>query len=153
MVNQQVNIINKPEKRNMVSIVDNTKPYKSKEEKDYLVCITMLDGEQEWCILKGRLNTYEYIKDVAGDIDLEESFVLVERLTLEERVSVYKFMKYAQDDYNDGFDIDEYTGTTPDDEEADPAPGRYDINTDGVSSNNFSMQDMLNGNYKMQDLN
>lgn len=92
--------------KEMVKYVD--KP-KSPEEKQYLICIDYLDGDHsEWLIKTGRTESYKYIKDVIEGINLETSFILVETCKLSERKSIYSFMKYVGDMFEDNFDIDDY---------------------------------------------
>ena len=94
------------------------------EAKDYLVCINLdwIETEPVWSICHGRTETYEYIKDNImcahgyagggshGEIYLSttEAFVLVDGLPLKDRKSIYAFMKYVQQFYDDGFNIDDY---------------------------------------------
>ena len=91
--------------KEMVTIVDNTK--KHPEERQYLICISGIN-EDSWCIVKGRTEAYNFIKENIDDINIEVSFILVESCTLAERKSIYAFMKYAGEFYNDSFDIDDY---------------------------------------------
>lgn len=99
---------NGQQKVQMVRMVDNTEPRKDHEEKRYLICIEETDGQRDWCIVIGRTAAYNHIKDTIDTINFEESFVLVETLKLADRKSLYSFMKYAQDFYEDGFDVDDY---------------------------------------------
>lgn len=93
--------------KEMVKIVKDE--VKTPEEKQYLICIRGKDGgADEWNIVEGRTEAYEYIKDSIEYIDLEKSFILVENLPLAKRKSIFAFMKYVQDNYEDGFDIEDY---------------------------------------------
>lgn len=97
------------EMKEMVKVVDNTK--KHPEDRQYLICIRTKDGSgvpDSWDIVTGRTGAYEYIKDIIDDIDMEHSFILVESVALNERKSIYAFMKYAGEFYSDGFDIEDY---------------------------------------------
>lgn len=84
------------------------------ERKEYLCCLSLhTDNEefQEYEILTGRTEAYEYIRQYIesySEVDMLKSFVLVDGLPLSERKSVYAFMRYVQQFYDDGFDIDEY---------------------------------------------
>lgn len=91
--------------KEMVKIVDNTK--KHPEERQYLICISGL-SQDNWVIVTGRTEAYNYIKENIDDINMEHSFILVESCTLGERKSIYAFMKYAGEFYSDGFDIEDY---------------------------------------------
>ena len=93
----------------MVRVVDNSKPMKNPEYKEYMLCIADWDGETSWCLLNGRREVYDKIKDEIDDIDPESSYVLVENVPLSGRKNVYTFMLYAQDIYkDDDFDIRDY---------------------------------------------
>lgn len=84
---------------------------KDPEQKEYLVCLLMSydnDTSYEWNIIRGRKNTYEYLKENIENIDFDDSFVLTEGVALEDRKTIYAFMKHCQDIFNDGFDIDDY---------------------------------------------
>lgn len=94
-----------PEMKEMVKIVDNTK--KHPEERQYLICISGYT-QDSWNIVIGRTEAYNYIKENIDEINLEHSFILVESCTLDKRKSIYAFMKYAGEFYNDGFDIEDY---------------------------------------------
>lgn len=95
--------------KEMVKIVDNSKPLKSPEERQYLICIAAKDGGNDiWDIITGRTNAYEFIKDNIEFINLEESFILVESNTLSQRKSIYAFLKYVEKFYEDNFDVDDY---------------------------------------------
>lgn len=96
------------EKKQMVRVVDNTKPREDAEKKRYLLCIEENSGEKDWAIVIGRTAAYEWVKERAEFINFNESFILVETLKLAERKALYSFMKYAQDMYEDSFDIDDY---------------------------------------------
>ena len=100
------------------------------EHKEYLCCLSLhadkdtcheyevLMGRAEACeiyqeyeILMGRTEAYEYIRQYIesySEVDMLKSFVLVDGLPLSERKSIYAFMRYVQQFYNDGFDVDEY---------------------------------------------
>lgn len=94
-----------PEMKEMVKIVDNTK--KHPESRQYLICISS-QTQDSWVIVTGRTEAYNYIKENIDDINMEHSFILVETCTLAERKSIYAFMKYAGDFYEDSFDIEDY---------------------------------------------
>jgi hypothetical protein len=95
--------------KEMVTYVDNTKPYIPPEERKYLVCLQDTDvGARDWDIIVGRMETYEYLKERINYIDLSRSFVLVETVRFADRISVYKFLKTVGDNVEDNFDITEY---------------------------------------------
>ena len=149
------------EPKEMVKVVDNTK--KHPEDRQYLICIraratnrTIYDDDgyyetyDEWTIVTGRTACYEYIKENIEIIDFDESFVLVETLPLNKRKSIYAFMKYAGEYYNDGFDIEDYIKGDWDEDD-------YDINN-GIdimvnSEDRVDMKMFLDGNVDTKDLN
>lgn len=94
-----------PELKEMVRIVDNTK--KHPEDRQYLICIAGTT-QDSWIIVTGRTEAYNYIKENIDEINMDHSFVLVESLPLEKRVSIYAFMKHVGDFYEDSFDIEDY---------------------------------------------
>ena len=79
------------------------------ENKVYLLCIAGKDGaDDSWELITGRTELYETIKNSIDFIDLDRSFVLVESAKLENRKSIVAFMKYAEQFFQDSFDIDDY---------------------------------------------
>jgi hypothetical protein len=138
------------EKKTMVRIVDNSVPRKTPEDKEYLICFVGTDSDNTWWeIIKGRSEVYDTIKTVADYIDLEESFVLVESCTLLQRKSVYSFMKYAKQFYQeDSFDIDEHISAS--NTETDDSIPVNEINAliDIPSSERLSGADILAPNYE-----
>ena len=137
------------EKVKMVDTINpNKKMEKTPEEKKYLVCIETRSNNRDsfWEILTGRSEVYEYIKNIIDIIDFENSFILVENCILEERKSIYAFMKYAKKFYlHDDFDIDDYI----DDEiEYDNKNIDESINVD--KSSIVSMADILNGSISIE---
>lgn len=94
-----------------MSEIDTTSK-KDVEERIYLVCVTDSHTDS-WSFCKGRTEAYEVIKDyILHDWDISDaSFVLVESCTLSQRKSIVAFMKYVQEFYDDGFDINDYYST------------------------------------------
>ena len=128
---------------------DKSSSKKDPEEKQYLICIASIPGseyEDEWTIVTGRRAAYEKIVESIEYIDLENSFILVETCTLKDRKSIYTFMKYMENFYNEGFDIEDYV-------RGDWSEQEYrhhnDIDQDYVnainSSNGVTMEDIMNG--------
>ena len=137
--------------KEMVKIVDNTK--KHPEDRQYLICIRTKNGsgvQDSWDIVTGRTEAYEYIKNNIDDIDMDRSFILVESLTLAERKSIYAFMKYAGDFYEDSFDIEDYI--KGDWDEID-----YKRNNDIAlmidNKDRINMESFMNGDVDTVDLN
>lgn len=151
-------------KREMVRIVDNSKPREDFESKRYLICImeeTDAAPEKDWVIVIGRTSAYEYIKDTLEimKINMRESFILVESLKLSDRRSIYSFMSFVQDNYKDGFDIDEYVTDEFSEDEFVHASNQIDPGDENdvynmiQQSNHLNMEDTLNGSVKSVDLN
>lgn len=81
---------------------------KDPEEKTYLVCIIEENGDNYWELLTGRTDAYEFCKSCIGAIDFSRSFILVDGVELENRKSIYAFLKYIQNLYDDNFEVDDY---------------------------------------------
>lgn len=122
------------------------------EDKVYLICLRTDSGDF-WDIIEGRQAAWEYIKDkcIYNNVNVLESFVLVDSLVLRKRKSIYDFMKYSEQFIRDpdGFDIEDYVnGDVVESTE-------YESRLDGMENNESSsslMQDMMNGNVNTQDL-
>jgi hypothetical protein len=89
------------------------KQEKSPEERQYLLLYVASaeDGEEDiksFEFIKGRTRVYDFIKGVIDSIDIHESKVLVEGVTLEGMISVYEFMKHISILLEDNFDIEDY---------------------------------------------
>jgi len=134
--------------KEMVRIVDNSKPRKTVEEKQYLICLTGM-GQDDWIIVEGRTEAYEYIKNAVHWIDFENSFVLVENLSLAERKSVYAFLKHVQDNYDDGFDIDEYIES---DREEEFRASNIDSSVNINSDERLDMASFMDGTITTENL-
>ena len=133
----------------MVKIVDNKE--KHYEAKEYLVCIVDKDfSAKEWEIFEGRTATYEWLKNEIENIDLEESFVLVEGLDLSKRKSVYKFMRYVGDLKEDNFDIDDYISSDKDDN--DQYYSNNTISDEFNDVNRLDMENFMNGEIQTNNL-
>ena len=135
--------------KEMVKVVDNSKPRKTPEEKEYLLCLIGFEGEIDWAILDGRTEAYEYIKNAIHWIDFENSFILVENLTLNERKSIYAFMKHVQDNYDDGFDIDEYITA---DREEEFRRANVDTSISVDPGEKVDMASFMNGDVETENL-
>lgn len=93
--------------KEMVKLVKPTE--KDPEYKEYLICIEGCNGGgNEWILCTGRKETVECIINNIDIIIPDKSFVLVEDCKLNERISVYDFMKKFGNLYDESFDIDEY---------------------------------------------
>lgn len=122
---------------------------KGPEEKEYLVCLSS-SYEDHWSICIGRKEAYMYIKEsLYADqcIDVEESFVLTETHRLNDRRSLYKFIKYCQELYNDGFEIDDYIITDTDDTYKNNVDNELSIDIDS----RLSMQSIMNGEASVEE--
>lgn len=137
--------------KEMVKIVDNS--LKHPEERQYLICLTFKPGsgvEDIWEIAIGRSAAYEAIKNyVELNIDYDHSFILVETCTLNQRKSIYSFMKYAGDFFEDSFDIDDYVKGDWDEEDFKRT---NDINLEVDRNDRVNMASFLDGNVDMSDI-
>ena len=120
-------------------------PDKGFEEKKYLVLWVMNDDSSEYgnhfFIGTGRTETYYFLRDNITEIDIHNSYVLVETkqtetkskvrrwymTSIDKAITVYQFLKKIQDNYNDKFDVEDYDYTFEDNEE----------NRDYISNNNM----------------
>lgn len=90
-------------------MLDNNKTKeKNPEEKNYLVCIKEENGDNYWEVLTGRTEAYEFCKSYVGVIDFDRSFILVDGVKFEDRKTIYAFLKYASNFYEDNFNVDDY---------------------------------------------
>ena len=134
----------------MATIVDNTK--KHPEDRQYLICYRAKQGSGEndgWELVIGRTEAYTFIKENIDMMDLEHSFVLVETLTLDKRKSIYAFMKYAGDMYEDNFDIEDYIKGDWDEEDFKRA---NDINLEVSNSERLDMSSFMDGTIQTTEL-
>jgi len=152
---QMYELVKQPEKEVKAVKLSNIK---DPEEKEYLVCLFYDDSDSaytSWDIYKGRTQAYQEILEAIrnGDynfgndcVNINYSFVLVEGAKLEERVTLYDFMKYCKNFYNDGFDIDDYI-----DDENHTEPAGI-ANPDKVDNNLLNMISLMNKEYDQQDI-
>lgn len=125
---------------------------KDSEERVYLLCIAGKDGgEDYWELVTGRTDAYTTIKDTIEFIDLERSFILVETAKLMDRKSIVAFMKYAEQFYNDSFDIDDYIKGDWNEEEYQQ---QNDIDNLFLSNDNnkLEMENFMDGNINSRSL-
>lgn len=136
--------------KEMVTIVKDQ--VKTPEEKQYLICIRGKDGgTDEWNVVEGRTEAYEYIKDNIEYIDLEKSFILVENLPFAKRKSIFAFMKYVQDNYEDNFDIEDYVHGDWDENDYKKLNG---ISPELVidQSEKLDIKDQINSNFEVTEI-
>lgn len=91
------------------------------EKRQYIILYTDLgyeEGDTEFPLryepVQGRTNAYESIKVNAPIIDIDKSIVLVENVALKDALSVREFVQYIKNAdmvEEDGFDIDNYSGS------------------------------------------
>lgn len=143
------------EMKEMVKVVDNTKPYqKPAELKEYLLCLVDKNsGEKSWNIVVGRTEAYESIKNDIEWINLEESFILVESLVLEKRKSIYAFMKYVEQFYEDNFDIEDYVKGDWSEDDFEKNNSQIDDKFNIDNSKKVDQVSILNGEIGYSDLN
>ena len=84
---------------------------KDKTVKYYMLVCVYNSGETTVEFIQGQPNVRLTIINSLDGLDIYQSFVLVEDVGFGQedgKPSVYTFMKWIEDNYNDGFDIDEY---------------------------------------------
>ena len=89
----------------------NILPEKNKADKYYMLVSQFKEGGTEVSIIKGQANVRMAIINSIDSLDIQESFVLVEDIGFgvpDGKPSVYQFLKWIEDKYDDGFNIDEY---------------------------------------------
>ena len=92
---------------------EGSKVEKGPEEREYLLLYYATDERGEdiksFEFLTGRTETYEFIKNIIESLDIHESKVIVETVTLKEMISVYEFMKHISMLLEDtSFDIEDF---------------------------------------------
>lgn len=81
----------------------------------YLLLIKVPNSDERyWEIIEGREEAYEYIKNNIDTIDVEESFIIANKMkevNLDELHTIYGFVKFVKEENNivDEFDIDDYS--------------------------------------------
>lgn len=82
------------------------------ETRQYVILIVGFSDEEiyEWVAVEGRTNAYEYIKSHIYTINVKESIVLTENVSLKDALTVYQFVKYLKNGgiVDDDFDVDEF---------------------------------------------
>lgn len=139
------------EKKEMFKIVDKSTK-KNPEEKQYLICISGKDGvEDMWEIVTGRTAAYEFIKNNIEFINLEESFILVESCTLDQRKSIYAFIKHVGNLFEDNFDIEDYIkGDWSEEDYAKTNDISQDLFIE--TTDKFDITELMNGNVQTTSL-
>ena len=84
-----------------------------KSKKVYMLVLYYIDGTDDTVVefVTGQKNVRRLIINVIDQIDIHSSFVLVDNIPFgveDGKPSVYQFMTWIKDSYNDGFDIEEY---------------------------------------------
>lgn len=171
-MNEYTNNENQVKLKEMVRVVDNTKPYKEKkhpEERVYLICI---DGDpyynseedktyevHDWGLVTGRTDAYEFVKShvlsFGQNIDFDNSFIMVEGIDLTERRSLVAFMKYCEQFFQDGFSIDDYVHGDWDEEAWASDHNHIEVSEEMAMSNlnKLDVAAFMNGEIDTTDLN
>lgn len=124
------------------------------EERTYLLCICGKNGDDMWTLLRGRTSAYELIKNEIDNIDLEESFILVESAKLCNRKSIYAFMKHVEQFYQDSFDIEDYVSGDWIVDDYDEKETVNDIDASlNIDEPKLNMIDFMNGNIGSSSIN
>ena len=134
----------------MVSVVK-----QNPENKVYLICLRTEEGDM-WDIVEGRLEAWEYIKDkcMYTNVNVEESFILVDTLTLNKRKPIYNFMKYTESmiENTDGFDIEDHVKGDVIESTEDRDTEQESADNDETADRQFSMESLMNGDYSTRVL-
>lgn len=99
------------EGRKLINPVRRIKPG---ENIKYLLLIKVPNSDETfWEIIEGRESAYEYIKNNITIIDVDESFIIANKMKeidLDKMHTIYHFVKFAKNENNivDEFDIDDY---------------------------------------------
>ena len=117
-------------------------------DKTYLICIRT-DSDDYWEIVEGRKEAWDYIKDkcMYHNVNMDESFILVNTVNLDKRKPIYTFMKYSEDFINDpdAFDIDDYINN-------DESSENHEVINTIDESNSLDMENIMNGMYNAKEL-
>lgn len=88
------------------------------ESIEYVILYTDIGYSEEdepyrWVKIQGRTNAYNNIKDNASMIDIDNSFIIAESVTLHDALSVREFCSYLKNAEvtDDDFDISDYAGS------------------------------------------
>lgn len=98
-------------KKKLVSPVRRLKPG---EDIKYLLLIKLPDSDETfWEIVKGRENAYEYIKNNIDTIDVDQSYIIANKMKevdLDNMHTIYNFVLFVKEENNiiDEFDIDDW---------------------------------------------
>ena len=117
-------------------------------DKTYLICIRT-DSDDYWEIVEGRKEAWDYIKDkcMYHNVNMDESFILVNTVNLDKRKPIYTFMKYSEDFINDpdAFDIDDYINN-------DESSENHEVINTIDENNSLDMENIMNGMYNAKEL-
>lgn len=94
--------------------------HKDKTVKYYMLVSKDKFGSTSVEFIQGQQNVRLAIINSLDDMDIHQSFVLVEDVGFGEedgKPSVYTFLKWIENNYTDGFDIDEYVQTKMEEED------------------------------------
>lgn len=86
----------------------------------YLLLIKIPNSDENyWEIIEGREEVYNYIKNNIDIIDVDESFIIANKMKeidLDKMHTIYGFVKFVKEENNivDEFDIDDYMTSRPD---------------------------------------
>lgn len=90
--------------------------------REYLVLLVYYDEQlpNTFQGIIGRQETFDFIKSIAEEINMEESLILTETVEYRNAINIYDFMKECimnkTVNNDDGFDIDEYIITIDEEE-------------------------------------
>ena len=97
--------------KKLISAVGRIKPG---DNIKYLLLIKVPNSDETfWEVVEGRENAYRYIKDNITIIDVDESFIIANKMKeidLDKMHTIYHFVKFVknENDIVDEFDIDDF---------------------------------------------
>ena len=98
-------------KNNTVYIKENKK-LSEPENREYLILLASFDGTNTYQGILGRQATFDYLKGIIEEIDVDSSMILAETVAFKDSITIYEFMKKCIDEElvqnDDGFDIEDY---------------------------------------------
>lgn len=96
------------------TLINPVRKIKPGEDIKYLLLIKVPNSDERfWEIIQGREDAYQYIKDNITVIDVEESFIIANKMKeidLDRMHTIYGFVQFVKKENNivDEFDIEDY---------------------------------------------
>lgn len=102
--------------QDVTKMINNAEQYDSNDPKQlkmYLVCFVYKGEpvEKGFEMVRGQANVRQFLKNIIDQIDIFQSFLIVEDFPFggeDGKPSVYHFLKWMEEYYDDGFDVEIY---------------------------------------------